>query len=947
MGKLKIQALILVLAFMSCTLAKAQLKLTLTYKIGSEPEQEVVSGETGQLATLLGEKAKTITELTIEGALNATDVKALRLMAGANEYDISVNTKWENIPQLLKDDKKWEEADFTKMQSQFGKLQTVDLSKATFVASANDEDNIFLTTCWNDQMNNINTKEVENEAKVKVTLPDYGLSKNVATDTKNLPQYIFSNCDNLVKVTLGENTDIISNGAFRNCDNLKECTNLNGNNTTIKEIGYSAFTYCQNFDIKSEANPTGSLPSNLEKLEANAFSYCAELVDGTEKGISAVIIPKSVTIIGGYAFENCRALKSVKFEDIEATEPELTIGYKAFCDTHSMVLQDNGQLPNRIINIDDLAFANTASTRIVVPKNDKLTGEKHTIKFNGVETAESGGLKTSAFGWSTNLEEVIIPSNITYISDGVFNDCKKLKTITWEDASKVTHIGNNAFATCESAENQFIGLTNVTSVGEGAFQNCKKLTDADAAVLLSKVSKIENITYQNCTSLTKIDINANVTEIGESAFSGDAAVTQVTVHGGTQIKSYWWKYQRHEDVLEKDEYGNPTKKKVYWQYDNINPFNGMEPNKVQVIFEDDAKDNYTNYRTSLDNNWYISNDENGNVKTVEKKDNPFMFLLTKTMESTTDTKKAYDVAPQLHADVKLTRTFKAGWNTLVLPFEMTRSDGKDDKGNGTGILKEALNTKNNDKFVVSVYRGLKENGDEEPCFMFLQYSDNWAGIFSFEPLLIRMTQDNIEAAENNTYTFTDVDVNFRHGANETYTAEEMPGIIGHNFNGDQIINAYKDYFTGNGKDSDKPGFKNCTYDKYYFTGTLTTQTITFEDDTYNKDAFLNVGDYIIQNNTFVRCSKGKGYGVKAFYGYFKRFHDDSNPGTTEPSAKQNIAIEYVANDGETTSIDEIDGTPVHTTNARIYNLNGQMVGTDASTLSKGIYIRNGKKFIVK
>jgi len=32
---------------------------------------------------------------------------------------------------------------------------------------------------------------------------------------------------------------------------------------------------------------------------------------------------------------------------------------------------------------------------------------------------------------------------------------------------------------------------------------------------------------------------------------------------------------------------------------------------------------------------------------------------------------------------------------------------------------------------------------------------------------------------------------------------------------------------------------------------------------------------------------------------------------------------------------------------RIYDTNGRYHGTDASRLSKGVYIRNGKKFVVK
>ncbi len=61
------------------------------------------------------------------------------------------------------------------------------------------------------------------------------------------------------------------------------------------------------------------------------------------------------------------------------------------------------------------------------------------------------------------------------------------------------------------------------------------------------------------------------------------------------------------------------------------------------------------------------------------------------------------------------------------------------------------------------------------------------------------------------------------------------------------------------------------------------------------------------------------------------------------------AVEMVFN-AETDGISKIhmaDGEVMTSVNGKIYNINGQQMGTDASSLPKGIYIVNGKKFIVK
>ena len=51
-------------------------------------------------------------------------------------------------------------------------------------------------------------------------------------------------------------------------------------------------------------------------------------------------------------------------------------------------------------------------------------------------------------------------------------------------------------------------------------------------------------------------------------------------------------------------------------------------------------------------------------------------------------------------------------------------------------------------------------------------------------------------------------------------------------------------------------------------------------------------------------------------------------------------------DGTTTGIDAID-TPDASADAAVYNLQGQRVGTNLDSLPRGVYIRQGKKFIVK
>ena len=87
------------------------------------------------------------------------------------------------------------------------------------------------------------------------------------------------------------------------------------------------------------------------------------------------------------------------------------------------------------------------------------------------------------------------------------------------------------------------------------------------------------------------------------------------------------------------------------------------------------------------------------------------------------------------------------------------------------------------------------------------------------------------------------------------------------------------------------------------------------------------GDYILGDDAFYRSNGGNH--VKAYRAYIQKKSGDNN-------ARLTIFI-----DGKATAIDAIDGETIG--NADIYNLAGQKV----KSAQKGVYIQNGKKFVVK
>lgn len=432
-----------------------------------------------------------------------------------------------------------------------------------------------------------------------------------------------------------------------------------------------------------------------------------------------------------------------------------------------------------------------------------------------------------------------------------------------------------------------------------AFQNCRNLQQVN----LSGMTAIGIQAFKNC-AFTEFSIPATVTRIEKGAFAGNSALKKVIVHSA-QIDA-----------------------RSYDGEDNI--FYGMDPNNVQVVFKDAAEDHYKNYRNDI---------KDGN--NVYK--NAFMYLLTKTLdENSTD----YTVVPQRHADVRLKRTFKEGWNTLVLPFG-ARYLENDPEPSCSSIFQRALNASGNKDFMIAAYRGLsKKNADSDNrTFYFLKYADyNKDPLDEFEPLLIRMTQQDINNA-NGVYIFKNVELNFDGDFKDPnnkikiykeYTAAEAKERMGKRENGD--------YFDGSYDQTANDKFKNSSHDEFYFTGTLYKQQGTASENS----AFIAPGDYIIQDNTFVKCFSNKTYGLKGFRGYFKQKPSGETPGET--AGAKGIGICLVDSNGVVSSIHQVDGvslTSASVAPVAVYNLSGQKVGNSLSTLAKGVYIVNGKKFVKK
>jgi len=127
----------------------------------------------------------------------------------------------------------------------------------------------------------------------------------------------FACCESIVTVALPSGITAIGDNAFYRCTSLFEISLPDG----VTKIGSNAFYYCQNLYAVE-------IPDSVTVIGESAFESCSSLTEvdlpsGLKNiggnmfitsGINKVTIPKSVTLIYGYAFGYCEYLREIIYE---------------------------------------------------------------------------------------------------------------------------------------------------------------------------------------------------------------------------------------------------------------------------------------------------------------------------------------------------------------------------------------------------------------------------------------------------------------------------------------------------------------------------------------------------------------------------------------------------------------------------------------------------------
>lgn len=550
------------------------------------------------------------------------------------------------------------------------------------------------------------------------------------------------------------------------------------------------------------------------------------------------------------------------------------------------------------------------------------------------------------FSNETSNTIIEIPSSVTKIGSQAFYNRVKVTGLNIQGNSDGLEIGSQAFRGCDQLHTLNLDNAKITSLGTGVFGDCRSMTNDFVNGVLTNYAanggtKIPAYLFFGCNgqdghdgsdnnknvcSFTDLNIPEDFTEIGDGAFAstGDAKIklNTITVNKAKAPTCLQGKT---------DEYAGITNKKV---------FDGLEPNLTTVVFATNAT------------SWEETDTETTGFLTYMNDGSEFQRLLTKDIYSNST---EYINVPQQHAIVRLHRTLKVGWNTICLPFGVNYrycswwgEDYKDKQAYNARIIVNGLTNNdsgaNSDNFKMGVYRGYWKAGK---TFMFLHYTgfDEYP-LDLGETFLVYMRPEDIANSEKvkngaDIYTFRNVDLNYRWSATgESGNDGTWTSVT---YSADQMLQQVKD-FDGSVNTTDTPFNGKASYNEYELTGSFVQRTGTVGDS----QGIITTDDYFFQQSTngtmkLYPYPAGQKYGIRGFSGWFHK-KDNSNAKPSELSLG-------LFDDNSTTPIETVKVDDLNRdTSGKVYSISGVLVknnAADLNNLPKGIYVVNGKKYVVK
>lgn len=489
--------------------------------IGSLQAKEVTLTEAGTLSGMISnEELNSLTELTVNGPVNGSDIKIIRAMGGTLK---TLNMKNARIV---------EGGDSYYLTDKF--TQNDVIGDYMFYAMTAMEKIVMPKDVWT--IGSWNNNNPWNADKTKLSGHPASYNSSYSNNDNfgcasfyqcvNLREiefpttlvYIcskaFGNCVKLTSVTIPEGVELLGNSIFRNCSELVSASlpstlgNLNKINSKDYSVGYT------NINGAIDSNSNISQPSYESSYGCLATFYnCPKLKD--------VTLAEGIKLLMNRMFLNCTTLTSITLPSTLTRVNSAFIGCSGLTEI---------TFPEAVVEIGSLADC-TGLTTLSIPSNVNVNDFFCTnctaltsVNFKGNVGTR---ISSTSFSGCAALTSVNIPTGVVTIGNNSFDGCASLAQLTMPEP--LATIGEYAFR-----NSGLTGITfqrNLTIIGKYAFDGCKDLVSINFP---ANVTEIKEYTFNDCGKLKNIELPNGLIYIKDYAFNGCASLGKVTIPGGVQ-----------------------------------------------------------------------------------------------------------------------------------------------------------------------------------------------------------------------------------------------------------------------------------------------------------------------------------------------------------------------------------------------------------------------------
>lgn len=262
-------------------------------------------------------------------------------------------------------------------------------------------------------------KEIENGVLKRFKDKPKGPTTIILGDeVKEIGEYAFSECRNIIQVILPLSLKEIGDRAFAN-----SCIQEIVLSDNIERIGKEAFANCEGLTYIE-------IPNSVLEIDEGAFSGCINLrrvVFNTHVIDNTFVFENKIKKISARTFDSCKSLEKIEF-------------------------------PKYVETIGEHAFAGCSSLKTIVIPESVTT------------------VKKEAFAYCKSLSNIVFSGNISEMGDGVFIDCIGLENVIL--SCEISAVPKEMFARCRNLKNVIIteGKEKVVNrVEEDAFIYCEEL----------------------------------------------------------------------------------------------------------------------------------------------------------------------------------------------------------------------------------------------------------------------------------------------------------------------------------------------------------------------------------------------------------------------------------------------------------------------------------------